>query len=398
MTGTISSKSGKDDTEPMLSILHCSDVHLDTPASLSDLGQSDARYADLRVTFASMMQYIRKNGIRLLLIAGDLFNNAHVTPETLDFLKKEFEAADTCHIVIAPGYDDAYLPGSPYAEGGFPKNVHIFHSPKLSCFRIPELNAHVYGFARCGREEHPMPPALDGIRVADRNALNIFCGWADLTGKLPRVPHITREQLARAGFDYAALGSVHNAESLKKVSVNDSSVLYFAYSGALEGRSHDEPGYKCAICGELDKTPGSPASFSVRRMRFCRRHFETAEIDCSDCRFPKDIAGRITGCMVENRWDKETRLRVILRGNVLPDLYADPAAIRQMIPPTADFILCDRTVPDPELLHLSADPTLRGAFYEELRPLLENGSAEEQETARLALRMGLSALNDFRKY
>ena len=74
----------------MLSLIHCSDVHLDTPMTLSEFRRQDASFAEVRAVFSSMMQYIRTNHIPLLLIAGDLFNNALVSKETVSFLKREF--------------------------------------------------------------------------------------------------------------------------------------------------------------------------------------------------------------------------------------------------------------------------------------------------------------------
>ena len=41
---------------------------------------------------------------------------------------------------------------------------------------------------------------------------------------------------------------------------------------------------------------------------------------------------------------------------------------------------------------LSADPTLRGAFYRSLAPMLASSDESERETAARALRYGLTAL------
>ena len=378
----------------MLSLIHCSDVHLDTPMTLYEYNRQNAGGAELRTVFSSMMQYVREHKVPLLLIAGDLFGNAFVTKETVLFLKREFAAAQDCRIVIAPGADDACTPVSPYLTERFSDNVYVFRSPEVTRFSFPELRADVYGIARCPLEELPGSMPLAGFSVSDKNAYNIFCASADLSGNARNgsAPVVTKEQLVRAGIDYAALGGLHNAGNLRRAAVGDTAVTYFAYSGCLAGRDFDEPGYKSAIRAELAKTALGVPNLNVGRLRFSRRHFETLEADISGCRDIRSAADVAARRMQETDCNRETVLRLILTGTTAPSLYLEEKTFRPLLPALAGLQLLDRTVPDPDAELLSSDPTLRGAFYEELRPMLENGTDEEKETARLALRMGLSAL------
>ena len=387
----------------MLSLIHCSDVHLDTPMTLSEFRRQDASFAEVRAVFSSMMQYIRTNRIPLLLIAGDLFNNALVSKETILFLKREFSEVPECQIVIAPGADDACTPHSPYLTETFPENVHIFRSAEVTRVSLPALHTDVYGFARCPGEELPGASPLSGFSVADRNAYNIFCAYTALSGDPDAgtdgsAPLVSKEQLVHAGFDYAALGSQHNAGSLRRaVSAGNgtagASVSYFAYSGCLAGRNFSEPGCKSAIRAVIEKNPGEAASLQVGRLRFSRRHFETLEIDCSAFRNLRQIADAAAAEAENAGYDKETVLRLVLTGSTPPSVLPNEKNLRPLLPHFAELHIEDKTVPDAEAEQLSADPTLRGAFYAELLPLMENGSEEEKETARLALRLGLAALS-----
>ena len=65
-----------------------------------------------------------------------------------------------------------------------------------------------------------------------------------------------------------------------------------------------------------------------------------------------------------------------------------------MLPSMQNLTLRDRTtVATAEWkLRADTDPTLRGAFREALAPLLDSDDAEKRETAILALRLGISAL------
>ena len=138
----------------MLRLLHCADAHLDTPFTLADMENADVRRAEMRAAFSSMMTYIRQSNVKLLLIAGDLFDHAFLTRETTALLRREFSSVPDCHIVIAPGRRDFYTEDSVYAEADFPQNVHIFcrETPACAAFTVGDdenrpIPVEVWGFA-----------------------------------------------------------------------------------------------------------------------------------------------------------------------------------------------------------------------------------------------------------
>ncbi|MCQ2432193.1 MAG: hypothetical protein MJ175_06270 [Clostridia bacterium] len=370
----------------MIRLLHCADALLDTPLSLPDLGKTDLRRAELRAVFSSLTLYVRKNGVRLVLIAGDLFHNSFLTPETLQLLQREFAACPACHFVIAPGSHDCYTPEGIYAMTRFPQNVHIFTSGQLACFRLDDIGADVWGFANTAPEMNGFQP-LEGFRVRDRSRLNIFCGSCDITGEDSTAAVITKEQLARAGFDYAALGSRRNSDGIRRIGGT-----YFGYAGCLEGRSFTETGYKGAFCGDLSKKEDGTAAFTVRRLRFSRRHLECETVDLTGCRDLSAAAETIRQALAPKNYDSDAAMRLTLTGTVPAAMLLTEDALRPLLPPFFLFELCDCTARDHDLAWLEHDPTLRGAFYRELKPYLESDSENDRETAYLALRLGLQAM------
>ena len=380
----------------MLKLLHCADAHLDTPLSLPDLAKADVRRAELRGAFASLTLYARKNGVRLVLFSGDLFNNAFLTRDTLQLLQKEFAAAPDCHFVIAPGSHDCYSQDSVYARVRFPKNVHVFRSEALSCFRLDDIGVDVWGFANTESSVNRFCP-LEGFRVQDKSRLNLLCGYAHLTDEAAfaaggsendTIPCVTKEQLARAGFDYAALGYEHNSTGIRRIGKT-----FFGYAGCLEGRSFDEPGYKGAFFGTLSEKEDGTPDFAVRRLRFSRRHYETASADVTGCRTPAAAAARILEQMKDALPDKDTALHLTLTGTVSAELLLTRETLQPYLPPVFLLEVCDGTERENDLDRLESDPTLRGAYYRELKPLLESSSENERETAILALRLGLQAMH-----
>ena len=370
----------------MIKFLHCADVHLDTPFSVVDRETSDVRSAQLRGTFASMMLYIRTSGIRLVLIAGDLFSAAYVSAETLQLLKREFASVPECHFVIAPGNHDAYTPDSPYARVDFSENVHIFKEPSVQCIPLYDLGIRVYGFAHT--ENTQTGAVLADFVPPEDHGLNLFCGHVSLSDG-DGVPYVTKEQLAGCGFAYAALGHCHNSTGMRRIGQT-----YFGYAGCLEGRNFGESGYKGAVCGEIGRNDETgEVQFSVRRLRFSRKHYETEAFDVSDCNDTEEVLSRIRARVTEKGYDRETALEVVMTGTVRPDIFVSEKQLSSILPPLLTLKLRDQCTPPVDLSTLEADPTLRGAFYRELKKDLESTLAAERETAFLALRVGLYAMN-----
>jgi len=87
----------------MVKIIHCADVHLDSPFVLNDLRDAELRRMELQSTFSSLIMYAKNYGARLFLISGDLFDDAYVSKNTANFILKEMASYPDCHFFIAPG-------------------------------------------------------------------------------------------------------------------------------------------------------------------------------------------------------------------------------------------------------------------------------------------------------
>lgn len=396
----------------MLKILHFSDAHLDVPHTAADLDAAEVRRAELRSAFSSMMLYIRQNGVRLVLIAGDLFDHAFLTRETTSLLVREFASVPDCHFVISPGNRDYYAEDSVWAKTAFSKNVHIFRSPTPACFPLDDIGVQVWGFAHVSPDMGSYAP-LAHLELAEKpaNLRRIFCGHAAVVSEgtaLPpeltesgTPPTVTKEQLSRLGFDYAALGYAHTSDGIRRVGSSGASTgsgagkwTYFGYSGCLVGRGYDECGARGAVCG----TFADDGSFSVRRLRIAKRHYEVLCIDFTDSGVKstadvQTVLRHATEEAAENgiRLDADAMVRVECTGALPPDVRVTNEALTAAIPGTAGMELCDRTTAAAEHT-LSADATLRGAYYRELAAALADKDEDMRIVAGEALRAGLAAM------
>ncbi len=362
----------------MLKIIHTGDIHLDSPFSGLDERRAEIRKTELRGTFSSLMTYIRTNAVDILLVAGDFFDRGFVTRETVSIVMREFSRVPDCKIIISPGNHDPYTPDSVYAKVRFPENVYIFKDEKQSCFSFPELGVDVYGYAFTGESlaECPVEPAENNDRI------KLLCAHAHLGAPTSTYAPTSAARLSACGFDYAALGHVHNAPPLAE---EDGCV--YGYCGCLEGRGFDETGTKGAIQLEINE-----GKLTARTLSFAKRKYEWCRISVSGVTSAHELTDRIRALIKEKRYGTETLLRVTLEGSLPSSLIVSPDMIAADITEVYSVEIKDETTLLLDDEYLMNDPTVKGEFYRLLRPQLEDSDPEIRRTALRALRYGMAAM------
>ena len=368
----------------MIKFLHCADLHLDSPLAALDPRRAQVRRNEFRAAFTSLTLYAKMNKLDFLLISGDLFDSEFVSKETIALLKREFAGIPDCEVIIAPGNHDPYTPTSFYRRADFTPNVHIFDTDELSCFDFPEKNTSVYGYAFTSTELDQCPFA--GTHPTDRSKINILMAHGEIGKSVSTNCPIPNDALASTGYDYAALGHYHDFSGVKQLGTT-----YYAYSGCLEGRGFDESGEKGAVIGMADKS-GGHLEFGAKFIRFSKVHYESARLDITGCRTNADVVGMLAGMIAEKKFGDDNALRVRLTGSVAGELRISEDFIASQFPRLFLLELDDDTLPLLDAEKLKRDPTIRGAFYETLRPMLESRDESERELAASALRYGLAAI------
>lgn len=368
----------------MIKVLHTADIHLDVPFSIGNVAKAQTRRSELRGALSSLFTYARLERFDIMLIAGDMFDRDFVTPDTVALVLREMAACSSCRIVISPGNHDPYTPGSVWAKTDFPDNVYIFRSSSLEKFSFDDIGTDVYGYAftdtymeHCPFSQSPEP---------DKSRINILCGHGDLSSTSRYCP-ITAEDITGSGFDYIALGHVHNSDGIKRMGNT-----WYGYPGALEGHSFNEPGFGGVIAATMKKSYGV-FDCETKGKRFSRRRFETLTVDTSAVRTDAELLSLIDSEIASRGYGEDTQLRLVLTGFLSSAVALSENAILDHISPSLFYSeLVMNTEPLPAGDGLDLDPTVRGAFYNSLRPELESDDPETRRTASDALRYGLSAL------
>ncbi|MGN1127481.1 MAG: hypothetical protein ACI4T6_00840 [Candidatus Flemingiibacterium sp.] len=128
-------------------------------------------------------------------------------------------------------------------------------------------------------------------------------------------------------------------------------------------------------------------------MRFSKRRYEIDTLDVSGCRTNPDVAGKLAALIAEKHYGDDTALRVRLTGEVGGELGISETFLSEQFPHLFLLRLDDETMPLLDVEQLRRDPTIRGAFYDSLRPMLESSDKKERELASQALRYGLAAIS-----
>lgn len=362
----------------MITLLHCADIHLESPFHSKTPEQSALMRRELKKSFLSLINTVKEEKIDVVIMAGDVFDTPYVSAETVAFFKDAVSSVPDTKFVISPGNHDPICDGGVYT-GKFPENVHIFKSTDISYVDIEGTNLRVYGYAFVGTNVLETCPFI-GVKPEDTSKINVLCGHAEIGDPLSPYCPASLSDIENTGFDYCGFGHIHLNEGVKTAG----SVPY-AYSGCLNGRDFGETGSKGAIKVIFD---GKKPTYESKI--FSTYNYEEAKLDVSGTTDGSELRRKISTLVSE--YKAETFLRIELVGYVPTTLNIDVKALETEINGVFFLEIRDLTLPLYGTEQLKSDPTIIGEFFRSLLPMLENGTPEERRIAAKALRVGISAL------
>ena len=364
-----------------IKIVHCADIHFDTPFKDVDERQSKINKEELKEVFCNIINLCKSNRVDILLLAGDIFDNLTLEKETLYFLEKSFRDIEDTRVFISPGNHDPYMVNSFYKLIKWPENVYVF-SKGLECVFIEELNLNVWGAAFT--ERYVKESMLKGFVHESFGEINIMVIHGELSsGVSNEYNPITIEEIRNSGMNYIALGHRHNYSG-----INREDKTYYAYCGCPQGRGFDEVGEKGIIYGEI----GNEFS-KFNFIKMCKRQYKEMRIDISDVETYQDLTN-----FIKDKIDKEDReknfYKVILIGEVSNEFCIDEKLIINYL--EKDFYsikVVDKTRAKVDIEEIVKGYSVRSIFVKKLLLKLEESTSdEEKEMIEKALKLGLNAL------
>lgn len=363
-------------------ILHCADLHFDTPFKELNRQLSDISKKELLEVFKSIIDLTIKENVQVLLIAGDVFDNLTVNKETLAFISRQLGRIEDVYVFISPGNHDPYNEKSFYNMIKWQENVHIFKST-MEYKEVMELNLIVWG---AGFEKSYERESLFSINNVDTDKINIMVLHGDICNSNSSNEYnpIHLNQIEKSNMDYIALGHRHKYSGILK-----SGKTYYAYSGCPQGRGFDEEGSKGVIIGDIYN-----GAVDLSFTEICKRKYIVKHIDISGVTNYDEIVGKVLeDFSFEEK--KQNLYKVILTGQVREDFIFKEGQLIEKLRENFYYIkIVDKTEVEIDLEDMAMDYSVRGRFISKILKKLKNAREEEKEILNLALKIGMQCLSE----
>lgn len=343
--------------------LHTADIHL---GAVPDRGLpwSSAREQAIRDTFRQLILTAAREKADLLLIAGDLFHRTPLSRECREVNALFARIPDT-RVVIIAGNHDCITPGSPYIANTWEENVTILSSETMTSVYFPEIRTEVHGFSYHRPEIRE--PLYDQLSCPKDGHYHILLAHG---GDETHIP-IRMPRLAAAGYDYVALGHIHQPKLYPKASM--------AYCGSPEPMDRTDIGQRGFILGDL-----TADGCRCRWVPCATAEYVPVTLTTDENTTTESILSAL-----EEKLDPDPRYlyRIILRGLRDPEIRFDKEALLR----AGQIVdVQDESRPSYDLEHLREEHTHDLISY--LIDELTSGDPEDPDLASSALQFGLQAL------
>ena len=350
-----------------MKFIHCADLHLDSrmEAHLS-AAQARTRNQEICMTFGRLARYAAENGVRAVLLAGDLFDTERISAATAGYF------LDT--VASVPQVDFLYLRGNhDESERAFtgrtlPENLRLF-SDRWQSVRYGEVCVSAVELTR---DNWGTIYDTLSLNEGDINLVMLHGQQAARPGE----GLVSLNDLRHRHIRYLALGHLHSFQCGALDNEGE-----WCYSGCLEGRGFDECGQKGFVLLDIDGR-----RLEKQFVPFASRTLWEVPVDITGL----ETVSELRGAMETAAADIPSRdlVKFTLTGVCGPDTQKDFDFLRRMFAERFWFV----RIKDESRMQLSPedyryDVSLKGAFVRQV--LAEDLSEEEKERI---IRSGLQAL------
>lgn len=380
--------------------IHTADIHLDSP--LSGLAAYKGAPADLlrtvtRDAFTRLVDEALDEAVDFMVIAGDLYDGSWKDYNTGHFFCREMGRLNKAGIPVYLLFGNHDADSEMTKKLTLPPNVHQFETRKASTFLIEELKVALHG--RSYKEAATVENLVTSYPAPVAGWLNIGVLHTALEGYAAHANYApcSLAELTAKGYDYWALGHVHEHAILQKTP-------WVVFSGNLQGRHIRETGARGAMLVTADES----GIRSVERLLVDVLRWHMVDVDASEVGTLQEVVrlvGRAFEQLVSETPDKiYLSVRVCIKGRTAAhgELFGLESQLREEILGQAAGYGIDRlwvekvrieTHPVTDAAHIVArsdaiadlqgfldeapeDAALLESLMEDLRPLVDKAPFE----------------------
>ena len=337
-----------------VSIMHIADMHLGSTISSFDSSKNILRGRELELTCMTALK--KAADYDIVLFPGDVFDTVSVSERIADMFLEAVASSPGTRFFYSCGNHDPYVsPVVEYCVKNCPPNLHIFAPEFVECVTLDDLGVRVYG--RSFVQNSPDLPLLLQSEECSEEYINIMCVHGETNDPSSPYNPVSVDELSRLGFDYVALGHVHNFSGIQA-----KGKTRYAYSGVVEPRGFDECGKKGYICGTISKNECN--------LEFCpasRREYHDISVDITNCTSLTSVIDVVSSIISSY----DNIYRITLNGQNRICSVLNSGVIEDSV--NAFFVkIVDNTRPECDIEAYSNDYSLKGHCARETLSLIDS--------------------------
>jgi len=366
--------------------IHAADIHLDSP--LSGLATYKDAPAELlrtatRDAFTNLIDEAIDEAVDFMVIAGDLYDGTWKDYNTGHFFCREMGRLNKAGIPVFLLYGNHDAESDMTKKLVLPPNVHVFDARKPCTFRIEELRVALHG--RSFKEGATTENLAVSYPAPVPGWLNIGVLHTALEGNASHATYApcSLAELSARGYDYWALGHVHEHAILQKDP-------WVVFPGNLQGRHIRETGPRGAVLVSADEA----GVHSVERLLVDVLRWHVVDVDAGGARTLDEVVrlvGQAFEALVCNSSEKHyLSVRIILKGKTAAhgELFGREMQVRAEVIGQAaavgyDRLWVEKVRIETEPLDSAEDILARSDAIADLQLLLGSAPHDEEFLASL---------------
>ena len=346
-----------------MKFIHCADIHLGSKMEAKlPREKAEERRNEVRASFHRMVEFAKREGVKAILLAGDVFDSDRPLKRDKEFFYEVVKGT--------PEIDFLYLRGNHDGEESYTET----DLGNLKTF-TDEWTGYAYENTYiCGIEISPQNAlSLYSTLKLEKNKKNVVLLHGQ-TSQSAGKDKVVLSKLADKNIDYLALGHIHSYSEEKL----DERGRY-AFSGCLEGRGFDETGVKGFVLLEINEKVVS------RFVPFAKRSIEEYSVDISEAKNNYDAYLKIKN---EVKFSPENLYRISLLGEINFDNDGLAEEMENLLAPACYFIsVKDKTLQIIDPNEYEADASLKGEFVRNVFARADWSDEQKRRVVALGLKV-----------